>query len=189
DDDACYTDPDTIEPVIQLFEQSPDVAAVAMPYVEPGRTAQGIFAAYTATDVRSFVGCAHALRREIALANGGYREFLVHQGEERDLWIRLLERGYPIALSQSSPIVHCTSPVRDRFRMERYAIRNTLLFDVLNVPLPMALPRLAADAMRLLMWMPDWPMSLYRAHYLLCAIGSCLKYLPQRRAVSIRTYR
>jgi len=189
DDDAYYTHPDTIEPVIRIFERSPEIAAIAMSYVEPGQGNQDIVAGDGNSDVRTFVGCAHALRKAVVLELGGYREFLVHQGEERDLCIRLLDRGHRIARVDTPPIVHCVSPMRDHFRLERYAIRNTLLFDILNIPLVYALPRLALDAVRLLTWMPSWPMSLYRVGYVLTGLASSLKYISERKAVSIRTYR
>jgi glycosyltransferase involved in cell wall biosynthesis len=192
DDDAYYTRADTVERTAALLERSPDVAAVAMPYVEPGRTTDGVFIPQCGTsgdvELRSYVGCAHAVRREAVLAVGGYRELLIHQGEESDLGIRLIERGFRIIYGDATPIVHAVSPVRDMHRMDRFGVRNTLLFDVLNVPNPYVVPRFMIDCVQLLLWMPGWPKTAYRSYYLLCALGSCLKYAPQRRAVSRAAY-
>ena len=93
DDDAYFTSLDTIVRVVEQFEQHPQLAAIAMPYMEPGRVTQGVFVPPSdqpVCNVRTFVGCSHALRRNHVLDIDGYREFFVYGSEERDLCIRLL---------------------------------------------------------------------------------------------------
>ena len=85
--------------------------------------------------VRSFIGCAYAVKIERVLAVGGYRDFFFHMGEERDLCLRLMDAGGFIALADTDPIVHTVHTSRDMRRNARFAIRNTLLFSVLNAPL------------------------------------------------------
>ena len=188
DDDAYYTNPDSIEPVVRLLEQIPRIGAVAMPYTEPGQHKKLLFKGDMTSDVRSYVGCAHAIRRQVVLDLGGYRDFFVHQGEERDLCVRMIDRGFRIAQIDIPPIVHSVSPQRSHLWIERYAIRNTLLFDVINVPIQFVLPRLVIDAVALITWMPNWPMTMYRVYFVLWGLVSCFKYLPRRRPVSSRAY-
>jgi GT2 family glycosyltransferase len=192
DDDAEYSDPDSITATVRLFERWPDVAAVAMPYVEPGRVSNGVpssdGARDTATELRSYVGCAHAVRKTAARELGGYRELFVHQGEEVDLCIRLLNRGHRIIYGATGPIIHRVSEVRDIRRMDRYGIRNTLLFELLNVPMPHLFPRLLSDALKLLAWNLSFPTVLYRTYYLIRGLGACLKYARLRSPVSQATY-
>ncbi len=68
----------------------------------------------------TFIGTAHALRRDIFLKLGGYRDHLVHQGEESDFCIRMLDAGYLVRLGRSDPINHWESPKRDLRRMDFY---------------------------------------------------------------------
>jgi GT2 family glycosyltransferase len=186
DDDAYFTDPCTMEPVVAMFESADDLAAIAMTFVEPpisfGVDKQ------TGTEVRSYIGCAHAIRREAALQLQ-YREILIHQGEERDLCIRLMDQGWRIAQCPTPPIVHRPSPVRNRQRIERFGIRNTLLFDTLNIPMPYLVMQFLRDCAKLVCRKPGWPITLYRAWYLLEAVGSCVRFAHLRHPVSRVTYR
>ena len=72
-----------------------------------------------------FIGTAHAVRRDVFLACGGYREFLVHQGEEGDFCIRMLAGGHHVRLGNSDPIHHFESPRRDFRRMDYYDLAVT----------------------------------------------------------------
>jgi hypothetical protein len=78
---------------------------------------------------RSFIGCAHIIKRDLFLELGGFRTELVHQGEEMDLGVRLF--------LASLECVHCDQPVfehrftqanRSYVRMDYYGTRNELLF-------------------------------------------------------------
>ncbi len=130
DDDAYFTDRRTIARAVDLFDEFPNAGAIALPYIEPSREADRstMSPVKAGSRLRSFIGCAHALRRDVALQLGGYRELLVHQGEERDLCIRLLDAGYDVIFGDTPYIVHCPSPTRELDRAEFYGYRNTMLF-------------------------------------------------------------
>ena len=136
DDDAFFTCNQTVERTMELFERNTKVAAVALPYVEPKTSDRLKLMQPTPplSRLRGYVGCAHALRKSAVIELGGYREFFIHQGEERDLSIRMQERGYEIVYGNSGPIVHEYSPERDPRVMSYYGVRNTLLFDVPERP-------------------------------------------------------
>lgn len=174
DDDAYYTDAATVRAVVNLLESDAHIAGAAIPYLESAdRIAlSSLRAPRTAAPgdkVRSFIGCAHALRRQAVLEAGGYREFFIHQGEERDLSIRLYAAGYHIVMAGSAPIVHDVSAVRDH-RLRRFGVRNTMLFDFLNLPLRYGVPLMIYHGMK---------MTVYRAR---------LRDLPGRVLVAVKAF-
>lgn len=137
DDDAEFISPRTVGQTLAEFDDE-RVGAVAIPFIEPRK---GNVVMQRAADERRwitdcFIGTAHAVRRDVFLALGGYRERLVHQGEERDFCIRLLNAGYVVRLGTADPIHHYESPKRDWSRMDYYGRRNDLLFAWHHVPMP-----------------------------------------------------
>jgi GT2 family glycosyltransferase len=148
DDDAIFTSSHTVAQTLAEFDH-PRVGAVAIPYIEPHKSPlvhqQTPFKdRIIVTDV--FKGTAHALRRDVFLQLGGYREKLVHQGEESDFCVRMLEAGYVVRLGSADLIHHMESPRRDFRRMDFYGRRNDVLFAWHNVPFPHFLPHLAATS-------------------------------------------
>lgn len=138
DDDAEFSTPFTVEQTLQDFDHS-RIGAVAIPFVNvlqsetvlqraPRRDASFV------TD--SYIGTAHAVRRDIFLRLSGYRELLMHQGEERDYCLRMLASGYFIKLGSADPIHHFASTQRSYKRMDFYGRRNDVLFAWQNVPMP-----------------------------------------------------
>jgi GT2 family glycosyltransferase len=92
DDDAVFSSPFVVEQTLRDFSH-PRIGAVAIPYIEPHKANTEMQRAPTREDVwitASYIGTAHAVRRNVFLALGGYREHLVHQGEEGDFCIRML---------------------------------------------------------------------------------------------------
>ena len=95
----------------------------------------------------SFVGCAHAVRRDLFLELGGYRESFVHYGEEADFCRRLMRAGYVTRLGRGEPVLHHVSPkarVADRERY--YGARAAMLLAWHTLPLPVVPLHLMADA-------------------------------------------
>ena len=117
----------------------PQIGAVAIPFIDVNRSRtvrqkaprpDSIFAAYT------FIGTAHALRRDVFLRLDGYRDALVHQGEEEDYSIRMLNAGWITRCGNADPIHHFESPRRSWSRMDYYGARNKILYAWQNVPWP-----------------------------------------------------
>jgi len=138
DDDAAFSTPHVIEQTLAEFEHD-RVGAVAIPFINVNKENQllqrapgdqGIFV------VHSYIGTAHALRRDLFLRLGGYREYLFHQGEEQDYCVRMLQAGYVVRLGRADPIHHFESPRRDFRRMDLYGQRNLVLYVWHNVPWP-----------------------------------------------------
>ncbi|MDB4265240.1 glycosyltransferase family 2 protein [bacterium] len=130
DDDAAFSTTEVIAQALRSFADD-RIGAVAIPYREPLKEN---CLHQTAPDTESvwmtsyFIGTAHALRRDLFLQLGGYREALVHQGEENDFAIRLWDAGYGVALGVSDEILHFESPKRDYSRMDFFGARNQLLW-------------------------------------------------------------
>lgn len=138
DDDAEFSTPSVVRQTIADFRH-PRIAAVSIPHQDvligpafktPTPPAPGHWV------VASYVGTAHAVRRDVFLQLGGYRVTLVHNGEERDFCTRLLNFGFVTALGTADPILHYASPVRAAWRNQMLERRNDLCNAVWNVPFP-----------------------------------------------------
>ncbi len=145
DDDSFFISPQTIEQTLSEFNHS-RIAAVGIPYInirqdqvvrqrapENGRT-------YIAS---TFFGASHAIRRDIFLKVGGYREHFFYMGEEGDLCLRMMDAGYLTRLGNADPIHHLESPRRNLGRAGFTGRRNDVLFTWHNVPSTHLLPHLA----------------------------------------------
>lgn len=189
DDDAYFTDPATLTQVVQMFDHYPLAAALALPFIEPHSARAAMPPVPRATRMRSYIGCAHAIRRHVALAVGGYLELLVHQGEERDLCIRLLDRGYEILSADTPWIVHLYSSQRDQSRVNYYGFRNTILFCWIRLPFPECLLRAVLSTWKLLCYQFTWNRLGLRLQALAAGWFGLLRYQKWRCPVSRRTYR
>jgi glycosyltransferase involved in cell wall biosynthesis len=136
DDDAKFISSRTVEQTLAEFDH-PRVAAIAIPYIN-ARYDERVWQHAPISDdhwiTYAFIGAAHAIRRDIFLEVGGYREHFVYMGEESDLCLRLLEKGYVTCLGHADPIHHLESPRRDNALADRCGRRNDVLFAWQNVP-------------------------------------------------------
>jgi GT2 family glycosyltransferase len=150
DDDAAFSSRRVVEQTLQEFSD-PRIGAVAIPYVEPNSSSQIRQSAPDSSGTwvtDRFVGTAHAVRRDVFLQIGGYRSELIHQGEERDFCLRMLNLGWVVRLGSADPICHCESPRRSSERMDFYGRRNDIIFAWQNVPMPYLPFHLAATLVR-----------------------------------------
>jgi GT2 family glycosyltransferase len=139
-DDDAEIGGNEIATVLEAGFSHDRVGAVAIPYIDVRQDPRTIKQSTPLEGgpyvLSSYVGTAHALRRDVFLALGGYRERFFHQGEEGDYCIRLLDAGYVVVGIQADPILHFESPRRDFERMDVFGRRNDVLFAWCNVPLP-----------------------------------------------------
>jgi glycosyltransferase involved in cell wall biosynthesis len=190
DDDAYFTDAHTLSRLAQLIDTHPAAGAFALPFAEPRRSTRHASALPlpVGTQLRSFTGCAHAVRRELAVHLGGYPEFLEHQGEERHFCLRLLDAGFATLMADTPPIMHLVSPHRDRIRLDYYGYRNTLLFTGMLAPAEYVLPRLVFDSAQLLKHRFAWTAVPRRLHAILCGWGAIWKYRSERCPATRQAY-
>lgn len=189
DDDAEFTSPDTVARTLLEFS-TPAIGAVAMPYIDVRKSERINQKAPEQSAVwitYSYIGTAHAVRKDIFLALGGYREDLVHQGEEMDFCVRLLDAGYFVRVGNASPIHHHESERRDFSRMDRYGARNAILFAWRNCPMITLPMYLGGTTMKVLLWTLDPPRLRLRAA---AVIEGFLEMTRKRRQpVRLATYR
>lgn len=191
DDDAEFTSPHTVEQTLREFDDL-RIGAVAIPYVEPNKDNQILQrtpspAGTWVTD--SYIGTAHAVRRNLFLKLGGYREVLVHQGEERDFCIRLLQAGRVVRLGRADVIHHYESPKRDRGRMDYYGRRNDVFFAWHNVSMPFLPLHLAGTTLNGICaaWHSRRPVRMVQG--ILSGYAGCLRQWYTRSPVSPFVYR
>ena len=85
--------------------------------------------------VRSFVGCSHLLDRQRFLDLGGYREELIHQGEESEIAVRAFQHGLLCRRFSGFQITHMATNIgRSFYRMDFYGGRNRLLWNDWYLP-------------------------------------------------------
>lgn len=194
DDDAYFSAPDTVSRTLKIMADDGKIAAVAIPFIEP--LSRRSLSSQRAgpppapfAQLRSYVGCAHAVRTEAALGVGGYREFFIHQREEPDLCLRMLNAGWRIVYGDSAPIVHMVSPKRDAHRVSHYGARNSVLCDTLNVPFPDLLARLVRTPIGVMCYRFSWSDAPNRIRALASGWLETIRRLNERRPVSHLTYR
>lgn len=189
DDDAEFTAPYTVAQTLSEFS-NPSIGAVAMPYIDVRKSDRINQKAPEQSAVwitSSYIGTAHAVRKDVFLALGGYREDLVHQGEEMDFCVRMLDAGYFVRVGNASPIHHHESERRDFSRMDRYGARNAILFAWQNCPM-IALPsQLGGTTIKVLLWTLD--PSRLRIRMAAVIEGFLEMRRRQRRPVRLSTYR
>jgi len=189
DDDAEFSSCDTLRCIVEMFKLYPTAGAVAISFIEPSRCPLGAMAEMpSGTRLKNFIGCAHAVRRQVFLDIGDYPEFLVHQGEERDFCIRLLDAGKEIVFLDHSPIVHHASQVREVDRVNYYGYRNTILFPFMRFPIWAAIQRIAISSIQLLFYKFRLSRLPYAVSGILAGYFACIQNIGARRAVSSSAY-
>jgi GT2 family glycosyltransferase len=189
DDDAAFSSPKTIAQTLDEFDAEA-IGAVAIPVVDVNRGTNINQRTPDPGAVHlngSFIGTAHAVRRDVFLQLGGYREALFHQGEERDFCIRMLAAGFVVRRGAADPIHHFESPRRDFWRMDHYGPRNAVLYAWQNVPLPYLLIHLPATVIGVLLWTLRPARLAARMAGVLDGLRQCFHH--ERQPVPARTYR
>lgn len=189
DDDAVFSSQHVVETTLANFDNA-RVGAIAIPLVEPNRSSQMLQSAPRKegdwlTD--SYIGTAYAVRRDLFIGLGGYREYLQHQGEERDFCLRLLAAGYVTKLGRGDPIYHFESQRRDYRRMDFFGRRNDVLFALQNVPSRQLVMHLAGT-------LGNGIIAAWRARrlrWMLCGMAAGLAEIAhvERRPVATRVYK
>jgi glycosyltransferase involved in cell wall biosynthesis len=191
DDDARLVSKRTVEQTLADFDDD-RIGAVAIPFLDVRATTN---ARQEAPDqercwvTSSYIGTAHAIRRDVFLALGGYRDELHQMGEEPEICLRLLDAGYVTRLGRGDKLHHLESPKRNVPRIVALGRRNDVLHAFWNVPLPYLPVRLAKVTLHSLWFAIAWrqPRAVLRG--LARGYRDGLTSLRTRSPVSRATYR
>jgi len=135
-DDDSYPVSGSLQAAVDFAESQKDLLCLSFPIYNP------ILAEYQNQSldnepypVRSFVGCGHLLHRERFLQLGGYREELIHQGEEMEIAARAFQKNWYCYHFPDFLIHHTASNSgRNWHRMDFYGARNNVLWNDWFVP-------------------------------------------------------
>ena len=135
-DDDSYPVSGSLQAAVDFAESQDDLLCLSFPIYNP------VLAEYQNQSsskepyiVRSFIGCAHLLHRERFLQLGGYREELIHQGEEMEIAARGFQRNWYCYHFPDFLIYHTASNAgRNLHRMDFYGSRNNVLWNDWFVP-------------------------------------------------------
>lgn len=192
DDDAVFTSAHTVEQTLADFDH-PRIGAVAIPF-EDARSS-GQVPRQRAPDAQSrwvtpsYIGTAHAVRRDVFLGLGGYRGSLVHQAEEPDFCLRMLGAGYVTRLGRADELVHLESPQRDFARLLTLTARNELLHGWHNVPMPYLPVRWAKVLATCAVLAADWRAPKALARGVALGLRDSARYRRARHPVPRAVYR
>ena len=137
DDDSYFLDPDVIERACAVFKEKPKAGALYFEVLMEGdenRKERG-----SLRQVRTFVGCGCALRTEAVREVGGYEKLPgLFYGEESDLSIRLLDKGWETWKVPGYHVWHARTfhhrTRRDRENERMWGTMNDLAFIVRRCP-------------------------------------------------------
>ena len=191
DDDAEFADCRVVEGALSQFSDC-RVAAVAIPFIEPHKGPEEFQRAPNAESTwitDTFRGTSYAVRRDVFLDLGGFREEIIHQGEERDFCIRLLEQGFVVRLGSGSRVVHYEKPKRDWRRMDFYGRRNDILFAWWNVPALYLPIHLLGTTLRGLFWCLRSKHPLSNFHGIVAGYLEIIRGTGNTSRVSVQTYK
>jgi GT2 family glycosyltransferase len=151
DDDAFIVTREAVEMGVRVLEADPEVGVVAFAQCDAEGVAydpstQPLAVGYPAY-AAAFTGYACLVRRDAFLAVGGFRERLGINGEEKELCIRLLDRGWRVVYLPAARVGHVAAQAgRDARRYLHQTVRNNTLSAMYDEPFPLVL---AGTALRL----------------------------------------
>jgi GT2 family glycosyltransferase len=156
DDDAFVVSRAEVEQGMAVLRDDPGVVAVAFAQADgagvPFPAAGQQCAAQEPCYVPSFTGFGFLIRREALLEAGGFRQRLNIHGEEKELCLRLLDRGLRVVYLPRAGVGHLAATAgRDMRHYLHQTVRNSTLGGLYNEPFPQVL---AGAALRLYNYFP-----------------------------------
>lgn len=135
-DDDSFPVGGSLEAAIAFAESRDDLLGLSFPVYNPTNGQHQVKSIQAEPYmVRSFLGGGHLVHRGRFLEVGGYREELVHQGEEIEISARAFLRGMHCYHFPGLQVHHVTSNAgRNWHRMDFYGARNNILWNDWFVP-------------------------------------------------------
>lgn len=135
-DDDSYPVSSSLRTALAFAETRADLLCLSFPIYNPvSNKYENSSARQKPYQVKSFVGCGHLLHRQHFLDLGGYREELIHQGEEMEVAARAFQKELYCYHFPDFLIHHTASHQgRNWWRMDYYGSRNNVLWNDWFVP-------------------------------------------------------
>ncbi|HYC72273.1 MAG TPA: glycosyltransferase [Opitutaceae bacterium] len=168
DDDAWFVRGDELALAIARLEADPRIAAIAFDILSPDRPAESPRGRPRPTTM--YIGCGHVLRLSAVREAGFYAATPgVYGSEEKDLCLRLADRGYRVELLPGVHVWHEKAwSGRDNRPLHRSGVCNELVMTVRRCPLPALLAVLPA---KLFSYLGFW---IRRPHYFAAGVAGVL---------------
>jgi len=143
DDDAFLVGGGAVRDALRVISGDTSIAAIAFAQLDRDGTRLPADAQPSPSTVPcyvpAFIGFACLLDRAHLLQVGGYREAFGIHGEERELCLRWLERGWHVVYLPDAGVAHAADPQnRDVDAYVRLIMRNDCLNALYNDPWPRA---------------------------------------------------
>ena len=135
-DDDSYPVSGSLEAAVEFAESLDNLLCISFPIYNPVVEEYQNQSLYNhAYQVRSFIGCGHLLHRQRFLELGGYRQELIHQGEEMEIAARAFQKDLYCYHYPHFMIHHTASNAgRNWHRMDFYGARNNVLWNDWFIP-------------------------------------------------------
>ena len=196
DDDSWFLDSHSLEKAVAYMDGHPQIGALAFKILSPDDVQQSIATGQLTEqpkETNNFIGCGHMLRIDAVkqvgcyTVNPGY-----YGGEEKDLCIRLMDKGFSIVFFPSEKIWHDkTNVARNQQRQHRSGVCNDLVFAFRRIPLLLMVPVLFYKLFSHIVFSVRYKKAALTKPCLQ-GFGDFFKFLfsgsTQRKAVSLRTY-
>jgi len=135
DDDSWFLDNEHLRQAIDYMNKFPKVAVLAFKILSDDLRKE-IKRGNSIVETNNFIGCGHMLRVSAVRSVGNYTVNPgYYGGEEKDLCIRLIDKGYTIVRFPEVEIWHDkTTIARDSARQHRSSVCNDLVFAYRRIP-------------------------------------------------------
>jgi len=188
-DDDSYPVSDALESAIIFAESHNNLLCISFPIYNPvlGQYQNQSFEK-SPYQVRAFIGCGHLLHIDNFLKLGGYRETLIHQGEEMDIAARGFQKEFYCYHFPSLLIHHTASNEgRNWHRMDFYGSRNNVFWNDWFVPNELKLyKQLRTLISRLILTVKVRRLGLIKGE--IWAFKNLEKYAEYRHTMSLKLY-
>jgi GT2 family glycosyltransferase len=138
-DDDSFPIAGDLQAAASWLMEHPKVCALAFRVSFIGDPPPSPFATKPPFPVKSFIGCANLLKRELFLSLGGYEERLGYSAEEGEFCIKALQKGYETYAFPSVVVEHrVATTARNWGPRTRQIIRNNMLLGLWYYPFPIS---------------------------------------------------
>jgi GT2 family glycosyltransferase len=153
DDDSWFLNSEHLKNAVAYMDAFPNIGVLAFKILSPDPSKRKIMDDAIA-DSNNFIGCGHMVRVSAARAVGNYAVNPgFYGGEEKDLCIRLIDKGYSIKYFPSVVVWHDKTNVsRDLFGQHRSGVCNDLVFMWRRTPLLYLFPSIFVKLYRNLLF-------------------------------------